>query len=100
MLTILNTGLVRIVSNCLGESCDANVEISIPPVRINVRTNSKKLLTILPPSEYTGIKPIMVRLISHKVRNGAVGSGVHTTHESMSKTLIIHCHGGGFVAQR
>jgi len=77
-------------------------EISIPPVHITVTTRSGKNLTILPPSEYIGTKPIMIRLISHKIIYGSVGSGhpnSGTKHEDLSKTLIIHCHGGGFVAQ-
>jgi len=94
--------VVKIVSNCLGEPVDANLEISIPPVRLTVPTRSNKKLTIVPPAEYVGVKPLMLRLVSHKIRSGAVGSGTPgygSTHEDLSKTLIVHCHGGGFVAQ-
>lgn len=39
--------------------------------------------------------------MSHQLRDGQVGSGNRTSSniEEMSNTLIIHCHGGGFVAQ-
>lgn len=95
------SGLVRIVSNCIGEPVQSNLEICIPPVKLQVETKSNKSLTILPPSEYLGKRPIMIRLVSHKARVGSVGSGngVSSVLEKMSNTLIIHCHGGGFVAQ-
>lgn len=43
----------------------------------------------------------MLRLISDTIRNGAVGSGHSggSKHGTLSSTLIVHCHGGGFVAQ-
>lgn len=115
LLTNLLIGLLRILSNCLGDPVETNLEISIPPTKLQIPTSSQRgVITILPPTEYVGIKPIMVRLISHKVRSGSVGSGHGnpTTSgqrsptrlygnkvEGMSKHLIIHCHGGGFVAQ-
>lgn len=94
-------GLVRILSNCIGEPVKSNLEISIPPVKLFVTTKSNKQLTILPPTEYVGKRPVMLRLVSHKMRVGSVGSGGGTTRnlDEMSRTLIVHCHGGGFVAQ-
>lgn len=79
----------------------SNLEMSVPPVKLTVTTKSKKQLTILPPMEYVGKRPVMLRLVSHKLRAGAAGSGCTMTCdvEEMSSTLIIHCHGGGFVAQ-
>lgn len=105
-------GILRIFSNCLGDPVETNLEISIPPTKLTVPTSHPRgTVTILPPTEYLGIKPIMVRLVSHKVRHGSVGSGHCPKRnappprlyggkvEGMSKHLIIHCHGGGFVAQ-
>ncbi len=73
---------------------DANLEIAVPPVRLTVRTRSNKKLTILPPTEYIGVKPVMLRLVSHKIRSGAVGSGkpsLGASHEDLSNTLIVNC---------
>ncbi len=106
------SALLRIVSNCLGDPVETNLEIAIPPTKLTIASTltSSGIITILPPTEYLGIKPIMVRLISHKVRHGSVGSG-HCQSvpppirlygkqvEGLSKSLVIHCHGGGFVAQ-
>lgn len=112
MICALFSGLLRILSNCLGDPVETNLEISIPPTKLVVDSTltPSGTLTILPPTEYLGIKPIMVRLVSHKVRHGSVGSGHgHSSQtptrlygnkvEEMSKCLVIHCHGGGFVAQ-
>ncbi|ODN02998.1 Hormone-sensitive lipase [Orchesella cincta] len=94
-------GLVRILSNCVGEPVQSNLEISIPPTKLYVETKSRKQLTILPPFEYVGKRPVMLRLVSHKLRYGSAGSGNvgSSSMEEMSNTLIVHCHGGGFVAQ-
>ncbi|CAL8080903.1 unnamed protein product [Orchesella dallaii] len=94
-------GLVRILSNCVGEPVESNLEISVPPTKLHVETKSRKQLTILPPNEYVGKRPVMLRLVSHKLRYGSAGSGngLSASMEEMSNTLIIHCHGGGFVAQ-
>jgi hormone-sensitive lipase len=106
-------GLLKIISNCLGDPVECNLAIAIPPTKLHIESSNPKRpeLTILPPTEYTGINPVMVRLVSHKIRYGSVGSGHNGTNngtsspprsssmEGMSKTLIVHCHGGGFVAQ-
>lgn len=47
----------------------------------------------------SGTKPVQVRLISYHVREGMLGTKYKSPLEPPSKGLIIHCHGGGFVAQ-
>ena len=88
MLFVCFSGLVRILFNCVGEPVESNLEISVPPTRLTVTTTSNTTLKILPPSEYIGIKPIMLRLVSHKMRTGSVGSGDGPT-EGLSKTLSM-----------
>lgn len=48
---------------------------------------------------FSGRKSVQVRLISCKMREGMIGSKNKKALEPPSKGLIIHCHGGGFVAQ-
>ncbi|ENN72419.1 hormone-sensitive lipase isoform X2 [Dendroctonus ponderosae] len=51
------------------------------------------------PTAHIGPKPVQVRLISYHVREGMLGTKNKSPLEPPAKGLIIHCHGGGFVAQ-
>ncbi|KAK7105785.1 hypothetical protein V1264_017119 [Littorina saxatilis] len=58
-------------------------------------------ITITPPCAHTGPAPVQVRLISYHVREGQdqrLKSPV-AAKAPRSRGLIVHCHGGGFVAQ-
>lgn len=51
-------------------------------------------------SFFAGRKPIQVRLISYYKREGMIGEAKSKNNmKPPSRGLIIHCHGGGFVAQ-
>jgi hormone-sensitive lipase len=57
---------------------------------------------IEPPSAHTGVGPVNTRLISARYRSGQEVWYRLTGYKAPSEpspNLIIHCHGGGFVAQ-
>ncbi|KAL7292247.1 hypothetical protein TKK_0014193 [Trichogramma kaykai] len=77
-----------------------NQLISIPPEELKCPTLSGKSVHIPIPNSHIGKKPIHVRLLSAKRRIGMVGSGSSKgALAEASDCLLIHCHGGGFVAQ-
>ncbi|XP_044730297.1 hormone-sensitive lipase [Chrysoperla carnea] len=81
-----------------------NKIISIPPEPLEyLNKTTKERIQIPIPQAHIGIKPIQVRLISACNREGMIGSSSEdpstSTCSEASKSLIIHCHGGGFVAQ-
>ncbi|KAJ8687129.1 hypothetical protein QAD02_022923 [Eretmocerus hayati] len=77
-----------------------NQIITIPPDDLECTTLTGSVIKIPIPNSHIGKKPIRVRLISSKRRIGMVGSGsVKGQLAEQSECLIIHCHGGGFVAQ-
>ncbi|KZC05122.1 PREDICTED: hormone-sensitive lipase [Dufourea novaeangliae] len=77
-----------------------NQVISIPPEELTLPALDGTTVSIPIPHSHIGKKPIHVRLLSFKRRLGMVGSGgVAGELLGLSDKLIIHCHGGGFVAQ-
>ncbi|XP_011500605.1 PREDICTED: hormone-sensitive lipase [Ceratosolen solmsi marchali] len=77
-----------------------NQLISIPPEEMEFPTLSGLTIKIPIPSSHIGKKPIHVRLLSSKRRIGMIGSGsVKGLLADQCDALLIHCHGGGFVAQ-
>ncbi|XP_014205490.1 hormone-sensitive lipase isoform X1 [Copidosoma floridanum] len=77
-----------------------NQLISIPPEELECQTLNGATIKIPIPESHIGKKPIHVRLLSAKRRIGMVGSGsVKGALAEQSDCLLIHSHGGGFVAQ-
>ncbi|XP_014472103.1 PREDICTED: hormone-sensitive lipase isoform X2 [Dinoponera quadriceps] len=77
-----------------------NQVISIPPEELILPTVDGGTVSIPIPNSHIGKKPIHVRLLSSKRRLGMVGSGgIGGELLGLSDGLIIHSHGGGFVAQ-
>ncbi|KOX80857.1 Hormone-sensitive lipase [Melipona quadrifasciata] len=102
--------LARRLPAITAPSLAINQIISIPPEELTLPTLSGSTVSIPIPSSHIGKKPIHVRLFSSKRRLGmtsgqavslvVVGSGgVAGELHGLSNELIIHCHGGGFVAQ-
>ncbi|KAL8612264.1 hypothetical protein ACOMHN_038176 [Nucella lapillus] len=65
-------------------------------------------ITIAPPCAHTGPAPVQVRLISFQLREGqeqhlkasrSPSSRSPPPKAERSRALVVHCHGGGFVAQ-
>ncbi|XP_076276083.1 hormone-sensitive lipase isoform X1 [Lasioglossum baleicum] len=94
------TDLARRLPAMVSQSLAINQIISIPPEELTISTLDGKTVSIPIPHSHIGKKPIHVRLLSFKRRVGMIGSGgVGGELLESSNELIIHCHGGGFVAQ-
>ncbi|XP_072464024.1 hormone-sensitive lipase isoform X3 [Notamacropus eugenii] len=91
--------------------------LSLPPqaFEIPLANNPQVNVTISPPVAHTGPGPVLVRLISYDLREGQDSEELNilarcegprslelrprSHHAPRSKSLVIHIHGGGFVAQ-
>jgi hormone-sensitive lipase len=73
--------------------------ISLPPEPFTVNVDSKEI-DVPVPSSHIGRKPVQVRLISYEVHEGMIGEATNRyKSKPPARGLLIHCHGGGFVAQ-
>ncbi|XP_023560281.1 hormone-sensitive lipase isoform X2 [Octodon degus] len=91
--------------------------LSLPPepFEMPLTSDPKLTVTISPPLAHTGPGPVLIRLISYELREGqdseALSSLVKSEgpwsldlrprpqHAPRSQSLVVHFHGGGFVAQ-
>uniref|UniRef100_A0A146KY97 Hormone-sensitive lipase n=2 Tax=Lygus hesperus TaxID=30085 RepID=A0A146KY97_LYGHE len=76
--------------------------ISIEPVPIVVPKTGceSETVTVSPPTAHKGLAPLEVRLLSCSKRFGMTGDEHEDVGVKMpSDELVIHCHGGGFIAQ-
>lgn len=100
-----------------------NREISIPPEPLQIPNSKGEMVNIPIPSSHIDVASIQVRLLSSKRREGMVSQFEAFSFLSLntlgkffqigvsadlnkkkdlappSPGLIVHCHGGGFVAQ-
>ncbi|XP_033830916.1 lipase, hormone-sensitive a [Periophthalmus magnuspinnatus] len=112
--TGLITGFNRIASNPV----QVNLTLSVPPMTLQLPLASDPSLStnVSPPIAHWGPGPVLMRLISFEIREGQDSeellsfSRTETRPMSMSQLpwvqkqplspwLLIHFHGGGFVAQ-
>ncbi|XP_062265692.1 lipase, hormone-sensitive a isoform X2 [Platichthys flesus] len=107
----LISGLTRITSNPV----QVNLTLTVPPLLLRLPLASDPSLSaaVSPPIAHSGPGPVHVRLISHELREGQDSeellafSDTPTTashrpwvqRQPLSPWLLIHFHGGGFVAQ-
>uniref|UniRef100_A0A3B4GFC2 Hormone-sensitive lipase n=1 Tax=Pundamilia nyererei TaxID=303518 RepID=A0A3B4GFC2_9CICH len=101
--------------NC---SAFSTVTLSVPPATFDLplAANHRASVTIAPPSAHIGTAPVQMRLISYDLREGqdsetllslsrseggaiSLSLGLKTKRLPSSPCLLIHFHGGGFVAQ-
>lgn len=75
-----------------------NQLILIPPEPLQIESIHIKPVDIPIPSAHGSPAPIQIRLLSAKGRPGMPGQNDYA-ETTISDSLIIHCHGGGFVAQ-
>ncbi|CAB1412466.1 unnamed protein product [Pleuronectes platessa] len=107
----LISGLTRITSNPV----QVNLTLTVPPLLLRLPLASDLSLSaaVSPPIAHSGPGPVHMRLISHELREGQDSeellafSDTPTTashrpwvqRHPLSPWLLIHFHGGGFVAQ-
>uniref|UniRef100_A0A665VWV5 Hormone-sensitive lipase n=1 Tax=Echeneis naucrates TaxID=173247 RepID=A0A665VWV5_ECHNA len=110
----LITGLYRIAS----KQVKLNITLTVPPVTLHLPLASDSSLTanVSPPIAHWGPGPVHMRLISHEIRDGqdseellsfsrtnpppaSVSHLPWVQKQPRSPWLLIHFHGGGFVAQ-
>lgn len=83
----------------VGYKVEVNKVFKIPPEPLKIFSKKfDKMVEIPLPTSHTGLGPVSCRLLSAKKRKGMVG-GASSSALEPSKYLIIHCHGGGWVAQ-
>ncbi|XP_006871572.1 PREDICTED: hormone-sensitive lipase [Chrysochloris asiatica] len=91
--------------------------LSLPPdaFEVPLTADPKLTVTISPPLAHTGPAPVLVRLISYDLREGQDSEELNSLVKSegprslelrprphqapRSRSLVVHIHGGGFVAQ-
>ncbi|XP_074225677.1 hormone-sensitive lipase isoform X1 [Camelus bactrianus] len=91
--------------------------LSLPPkaFEMPLTADPKLMVTISPPLAHTGPGPVLVRLISYDLREGQDSEELSSLVRSegprslelrprpqqapRSRSLVVHIHGGGFVAQ-
>ncbi|XP_030566325.1 hormone-sensitive lipase [Drosophila novamexicana] len=106
--------LMHKLPSIVGTSIKVNRIIELPaePMRLPARTTQTKnvanetelqFVDIPVPSAHLGPGlPVSVRLLSAKRRAGMIGEGRYRGWRrpaAASKSILFHCHGGGFVAQ-
>ncbi|XP_029927407.1 hormone-sensitive lipase isoform X3 [Myripristis murdjan] len=115
---ITETEVLSSLASMTSTTVKVNRALSVPPMPFDlpVVANPKTTVTIAPPSAHIGIAPIQMRLISHELREGqdseallslsrseggaiSLSLGLKTKRSPSSPCLVVHFHGGGFVAQ-
>lgn len=97
--------LMHKLPSIVGSAIKVNRLIELPaePLQLVARSNEKEFVNIPVPSAHLGPGlPISVRLLSAKRRAGMLGEGRYRGWRrpaAPSKSILFHCHGGGFVAQ-
>lgn len=77
----------------------------IPPEPFELQMLTGESVSIAPPCSWSGLAPVQVRLLSYEWREGQSKDGSdNVSHHGRSPKpksdgLILHVHGGGFVAQ-
>lgn len=82
-------------------SCMISHVISLPPEPLQYKRKDGTVIDIPIPSAHIGTKTLQVRLMSSLPRQNMVGvpKSSKTRLAAKSTGLMVHCHGGGFVAQ-
>ncbi|KAG7276214.1 hypothetical protein CRUP_004805 [Coryphaenoides rupestris] len=92
---ITETEVLSSLASMTSTTVKVNRALSVPPVPFDLPlvANPKASVTIAPPSAHIGPAPVQMRLISYDLREG------QAKRHPPSTCLLIHFHGGGFVAQ-
>ncbi|XP_055695984.1 hormone-sensitive lipase-like isoform X2 [Lutzomyia longipalpis] len=90
------------VPSVIGTAIKVNKVVRIPPETLKLLKSAGDGFVEIPiPLSHLGPGPVTARLLSYNFRQGMMGERSHRCSSALppSKGLIIHCHGGGFVAQ-
>lgn len=97
--------LMHKLPSIVGSAIKVNRLIELPaePLQLPACRNENEFVDIPVPSAHLGPGlPVSVRLLSAKRRGGMLGEGRYRGWRrpaAPSKSILFHCHGGGFVAQ-
>uniref|UniRef100_A0A5S6QQI0 Hormone-sensitive lipase n=1 Tax=Trichuris muris TaxID=70415 RepID=A0A5S6QQI0_TRIMR len=95
--SLLEVYPLRAIRELTGPRVPVNSLLTIPPYEsYELRTKSGKLLKVTGSVAHTGLKPLRVRLVSSLQRHGLLGR--NTPEVEVARSLVLHCHGGGFIA--
>jgi len=95
----LDEGLLARVPHFLCPKMAVHQVISIPPLTLQVTSRDGIITEILPPTTKLGLKALECTVISPHAFQGMVMDWSEENHvQPPSKNLILHLHGGGFVA--
>ncbi|KAL5019642.1 hypothetical protein ScPMuIL_002534 [Solemya velum] len=107
--SITEASIMQQLPYLVGPSIQVDNLITLSPETFEISNREgSETVTITPPCAHRGPSPVQVRLLSHKLRQGQKNSdGLLRTLTNrspekclpMSPCLVVHCHGGGFVAQ-
>ncbi|TKS82311.1 Hormone-sensitive lipase [Collichthys lucidus] len=115
---ITETEVLSSLASMTSTQVKVNRALSVPtvPFDLPLAANHRASVTIAPPSAHIGQAPVQMRLISYDLREGqdsetllslsrseggpiSLSLGLKTKRLPSSPCLLIHFHGGGFVAQ-
>ncbi|XP_034729111.1 hormone-sensitive lipase isoform X4 [Etheostoma cragini] len=115
---ITETEVLSSLASMTSTQVKVNRTLSVPavPFDLPLASNHRASVTIAPPSAHIGTAPVQMRLISYDLREGqdseallslaraeggaiSLSLGLKTKRLPSSPCLLIHFHGGGFVAQ-
>ncbi|XP_068616444.1 hormone-sensitive lipase [Brachionichthys hirsutus] len=115
---ITETEVLSSLASMTSTQVKVNRAFSVPPMPFDLplAANHRTSVTIAPPSAHIGAAPVQMRLISYELRDGqdsetllalsrseggalSLSLGLKTKRLPSSPCLLIHFHGGGFVAQ-
>ncbi|KAI5630188.1 hormone-sensitive lipase [Silurus asotus] len=115
---ITETGLISHLAKIRSHAVQVNITLTIPgePLSLPLASDTSLSVTVPPPIAHWGPGPVQVRLISHMLRQGqdsaellsfaqpegiqlSLPTGFRSQIGPLSPWLLIHFHGGGFVAQ-
>lgn len=103
--SITESGVLQQLPTFVCPSVQVNQVLSLPPESFEMEAvEGKESITITPPCAHTGHGPVNVRLLSCEYRIGQPRKSTKplpkkTVPLPLSPCLLVHCHGGGFVAQ-
>ncbi|XP_033979822.1 hormone-sensitive lipase isoform X1 [Trematomus bernacchii] len=114
---ITETEVLSRLASLTSTQVKVNRALSVPPVPFDLplAANQGASVTIAPPSAHIGSAPVQMRLISYDLREGQDSEALLSLARSEggaislslgktkrlppSSSILIHFHGGGFVAQ-